>query len=280
MLMSDQANRYAHQLLEVRAAGQQIPPLSSQAPLSIADAYDIAKNILDIRIAEGEVPVGRKIGFTNSAAWERMSKRELVDAPMWATVFDTTVRYAHDNLGYQSLSGAMRPRLEPEVVFKLRRTPAPDAGLREIADAIEWMAHGFEVVVSPFDNLEFEAADAIAAFGMHGVLIVGEPQMLSAALRPRLSNMLAGASVSLSCGRGECFTLRGAGFGSEVLGNPVHALLRLHQLLQTQPQFAPLTAGEIITTGTWTEAYPIEAGQTWSSAFSGINLPGLTISFV
>ena len=38
--------------------------------------------------------------------------------------------------------------------------------------------------------------------------------------------------------------------------------------------------GEIITTGTWTEAYPVEAGQTWTSAFSGITLPGLNISFV
>jgi len=29
-----------------------------------------------------------------------------------------------------------------------------------------------------------------------------------------------------------------------------------------------------------TDAYPIEAGQTWTTAFSGVALPGLTISFV
>jgi 2-keto-4-pentenoate hydratase len=75
-------------------------------------------------------------------------------------------------------------------------------------------------------------------------------------------------------------TLCGAGFGSDVLDSPVHALWHLHQLLNAQQQFAPLQAGEIVTTGTWTDAYPVQAGQTWVTAFSGIALPGLTVSFV
>jgi 2-keto-4-pentenoate hydratase len=278
--MSPQANRYAHQLLEVRATGQQIPPLSDQAALSLADAYDIAKNILDIRIAEGEVPVGRKLGFTNRAKWNQPGAADPITGPMWGMLFDTTVRYAVDNLGYQSLQGAVQPRLEPEIVFKLGKTPDADAGVQGIAEAIEWMAHGFEIVVSPFPDWKCKPADSIAAFAMHGALIVGEPKMLSAASRRNLAAVLASASVSLSCGRAGCFTLRGAGFGSDVLDSPVHALWQLHRLLQSQPQFAPLTAGEIITTGTWTEAYPIEPGQTWTSAFSGLSLPGLSVSFV
>lgn len=279
MLMSAQANRYAHQLLEVRATGQQIPPLSSQGGFSMEDAYEVAKNILDIRIAEGEVPAGRKIGFTNRAKWDRPDG-EPITAPMWGMVFDTTVRYAVDNLGYQSLQGAVQPRLEPEIVFKLGKTPAPDAGLEDMAQAIEWMAHGFEIVVSPFPDWKCGPADSVAAFGMHGALIVGEPKVLSAASRRNLPAVLASASVSLSCSRAGCSTLRGAGFGSDVLDSPVHALWHLHRLLQAQPQFPPLTAGEIISTGTWTEAYPIEPGQTWTSAFSGLSLPGLSVSFV
>ena len=41
-----------------------------------------------------------------------------------------------------------------------------------------------------------------------------------------------------------------------------------------------LAAGEIISTGTWTDAYPIAPGQTWISAFSGVGLSGLTVGFV
>jgi 2-keto-4-pentenoate hydratase len=276
MLMSTQANRYAHQLLDVRAHAQQIPPLSVQDPLSIADGYDIGKSILDIRIAQGEVPVGRKIGFTNRTIWPKYGVADPIRAPIWAPMFDATVRYTDDNRGIQSLVGAVQPRIEPEIVFKLAKTPVPDADLDALADCIEWMAHAFEIVTCPFPDWKFEAADAIAAFGLHGSLIMGEPRMLSSATRRHLAQMLANASVSLSCGG----VLRAAGFGSDVLDSPVHALWHLHQGLKTQPQFKPLAAGEIITTGTWTDAYPIAAGQTWASAFSGITLPGLTISFV
>ena len=276
MLMSTQANRYAHQLLDVRAHAQQIPSLSSQESLSIADGYEIAKSIQDIRIAQGEVPIGRKIAFTNRTIWSRYGIAEPIREPIWSPVFDSTVRYTDDNRGIQSLDGAVQPRLEPEIVFKLGKTPAPDATLEALAECIEWMAHGFEIVVSPFPDWKFEAVDAIAAFGLHGLLIIGEPRVLSAATRRHLAQVLANASVSLSCGG----VLRTAGFGSDVFDSPLHALWHLHRLLQTQPQFAPLAAGEIVTTGTWTDAYPIAAGQTWTSAFSGISLPGLTVSFV
>ena len=116
MLVASQASRIAHQLLDARAASQQLPLPSGQTPLSIADAYDIARNILDIRIAQGEVMVGRKLGFTNRTLWPKYGEREPIHAPMWGPIFDTTVRYANDNSGVQSLTGAMQPRIEPEVV--------------------------------------------------------------------------------------------------------------------------------------------------------------------
>ena len=82
---------------------------------------------------------------------------------------------------------------------------------------------------------------------------------------------------------GACFASAAglaAGFGSDVMGNPVNALWQLHRQLQSQPQFSPLAAGEIITTGSWTDGYPVARGQTWTTAFSGLSLAGLTVSFV
>ena len=280
MLMSAQANRYAHQLLAARSNSQQMAPLSEHGALSLADGYDVAKTILDARIALGEIPVGRKIGFTNRTIWPRYGVAHPIDRPIWGPMFDTTVRFTEDNHGIQGLAGAVQPRIEPEIVFKLATAPARDATIETIAECIGWMAHGFEIVVCPFPGWKFNAADAIAAFGLHGSLIIGEPKVLSGATRRNLASMLANASVSLSLIEGDSFTLRAAGFGSNVLDSPVHAVWHLHQLLLSQPQFAPLAAGEIITTGTLTDAYPIEAGQTWTTAFSGVSLSGLTVSFV
>ena len=280
MLMSTQANRYAHQLLDARAQSMQIAPLSSAAALTTADGYDIARSILDIRIASGEVPVGRKIGFTNRKVAARCGIRAPIDASIWSTMYDDTVRYTEDNHGIQSLKGALQPRIEPELVFMLGRTPAPDATIEEMADCIDWMAHGYEIDVCPFPDRKFEAVDAIAAFGLHGALILGEPRVLSAATRRNLGDTLANASLSLSCSAQPSFTLMAAGFGSDVLGNPVNALWELHRTLLKQPQFAPLAAGEIVTTGSWTDGYPVAPGQTWTTAFSGLSLSGLTLSFV
>lgn len=280
MLMSTQANRYAHQLLDARARSLQIPPLTANGGLSMEDGYDIAKQILDIRIAQGETPVGRKIGFTNRKIAAKYGVAEPIHDSIWATMFDSTVRYTEDNHGIQSLKGAVQPRIEPEIVFMLGKTPPPDATIEDIAECIEWMAHGYEIDICPFPGWKFEVVDAIAAFGMHGALILGEPRVLSAGTRRNLGQMLADASVSLSCSAQPSFTLMAAGFGSDVLGNPVNALWELHKQLQRQPQFAPLAAGEIITTGSWTDGYPVVRGQTWTTAFSGLSLAGLTLSFV
>lgn len=280
MLMSTQANRYAHQLLAARASSQQIPCISKETPLSIADGYDIAKCIVDIRTAQGETPIGRKIGFTNRKIWPNYGVREPITGPIWSHMYDDTVRYADSNHGVQDLTGSVQPRIEPEIVFKLRKAPKKNATLEDMADCIEWMAHGFELVACPFPNWKFEAADAVAAFGLHGSLIIGEPHMLSSATRRNLADILTAASVSLSYSEGAEFRLHSAGFGSNVLDSPLHALLNLHETLKTQPQFEPLTAGEVISTGTLTDAYPVKAGQTWSTAFSGVALPGMTLSFI
>ncbi len=276
MLMSTQANRYALQLLEARADVRMISPLSAQTRLTTEDGYDIVKSTFDIRTAQGEVMIGRKIGFTNRKIWAKYGVEEPISTPIWTPMFDSTVRYTNDNRGLQSLVGALQPRLGPELVFKLGTTPSPDATMEELAECIEWMAHAFEIVVCPFEGWKFEMVDSIAAFGLHGSLIVGEPKVLSSATRRNLDSMLAHSSLSLSCGD----ELRSAGFGSDVLGSPLQALWHLHQMLKTQPRFDKLSAGEIITTGTWTDVCPIAPGETWTSAFSGVALPGLTVSFV
>lgn len=280
MLLSSQTNRYAHQLLEARNKGKSLAPLSSRGPLSLTDAYDIAKTIADIRIAQGEVLVGRKIGFANTKFHAQHGLVSQDDTPTWSPLFGTTVRYVEDNHGVQSLAGALQPRIQPEIVFKLGSTPDPHASIHGLTDCIEWMAHGLEIVTCPYPDWQFEIPDAIAAFGLHGALLIGEPKSLSQASRHHLVEVLADSSVSLSRSDGEEFTLCAAGFGCDVMGSPVYALKHLHRLLVANPQFPPLAAGEIICTGAWAEAFPLAAGQTWLTAFSGVSLPGLSISFV
>lgn len=279
MLMQAQARRFAHQLLRSREQGKLIAPLSSDGQLTVADGYDIAKCVLDDRIARGEQPVGRKIGFTNRERWPQFSRRAAITAPIWAMMYDTTVHYLSDNHGVLPLAGMLQPRVEPQIVFGLRAAPARQVDLAGIAECIEWMAPALEVMACPFPDWQFDVVDAVAAFGLHGALLVGERRSLSMQTRHNLAELLVLSSVSLSLSSGDQSGICAAGFGDDVLDSPVHALLQLHALLQAQPRFPPLAAGEIIATGAWTQPQAIRPGEIWSSAYSGVALPGLSVSF-
>jgi len=39
----------------------------------------------------------------------------------------------------------------------------------------------------------------------------------------------------------------------------------------------PLRAGEIVTTGTLTRAFPVSRGERWSTVVDGLELPGLAV---
>jgi len=69
------------------------------------------------------------------------------------------------------------------------------------------------------------------------------------------------------------------GRGANVLGSPLEALAFLVEVLSRQPAAPPLAAGEIVTTGTLTDAHPVAPGERWSTAFEGLPLAGLVVNF-
>jgi 2-oxo-3-hexenedioate decarboxylase len=77
--------------------------------------------------------------------------------------------------------------------------------------------------------------------------------------------------------RGEQLVDRG--LGENVLGSPLVALSHLVGVLSHQPSAQPLAAGEIITTGTLTDAHAIRPGETWRTELTGLPLRGLTVHF-
>jgi 2-keto-4-pentenoate hydratase len=73
-------------------------------------------------------------------------------------------------------------------------------------------------------------------------------------------------------------SLQAEGVGSNVLGSPLLAFAHLGEVLSRQSRFAPVHAGEVITTGTLTDLFPVSPGENWSATISGIELPRLSIS--
>jgi 2-keto-4-pentenoate hydratase len=262
----------AERLMECQDRALLLPPITAGDPaFDVARAYDVLGAIVSRRQAQGWRLVGRKIGFTNRTIWARYG----VDRPMWAPIWSHTLRFASADRASLSLDGLVQPRIEPEIVFKLKASPPVTDDPLRLLDAVEWIAAGFEIVQSHFPDWKFAAADCTAAFGLHGALVVGTPSLLSAANRSRLVAALSEFEVTLA--RDGAVVDRGV--GSNVLDSPVNALAHLLDLLATQAQFAPLGAGEVITTGTLTDAWAVRQGQTWRSDYGALGVSGLELQF-
>src|SRR6185369_15328292 len=99
-----------------------------------------------------------------------------------AHMYDDTVRDAEGNVATLSLARMIAPKIEPEIVFKLK---APlGAGVTEAdtaLEAVEWLALGFEIIDCPYADWKFQPADFVAAYGLHAALIVGQPRPVTAA---------------------------------------------------------------------------------------------------
>lgn len=264
----------ARELLHALDRGATIPSVAERHPgFGWDEGYAIAAEILKLRRARGERTVGRKIGFTNRNIWAEYG----ATAPIWAHVYERTLIRATDGRATVSLAGSARPRLEPEIVFKLGAPLA--AGVNDpvrILEAVEWLAPSFEIVDCHFADWKFRPADSAADFSLHWRLIVGDAVAVRGPDLASLAGQLRDCSVALS--RDGAVVDRGV--GANALGHPAIALAHLAAVLANQPQFEPLSAGEIITTGTLTAAMPIRPGETWSSRYDGLpGVAGLTLRF-
>jgi 2-oxo-3-hexenedioate decarboxylase len=262
----------ANEVFALLDTGRQIAPFSKANPdLSLNEAYRVTAAVRAKREARGERPIGRKIGFTNRTIWAEYG----VYAPIWGYVYNRTVRDLSSEPLEVSLNGLAEPRIEPEIVFGLGASPKPGMDEPALIDCVDWVAHGFEIVQSIFPNWSFRVPDTVAAYGLHGRLFIG-PRHSARSRRNEWARELSRFEIDLF--RNGAPIDHGAAVN--VLDGPLFAVRHLVEALAQDPLSPPLAVGEIITTGTLTRAFPVMAGEEWSTKLNGIPLEGARIRFV
>jgi len=255
-------------LLEARARARLLPRLTGgDVSFDSDDAYAVADEARRLRIAAGERPLGYKIGFTNRGIWERYG----VHAPIWAPVWDTTLEHVQGGSASVSLAPFVQPRLEPEIAFRFARPPRPGMGEAELAGCLDAVAHAYEIVHTHFAAWRFEAADTVADFALHGRLFVGEMVPIERFTDPGAE--LAALTVGLDRDGVEV----DRGQASIVLGGPLTALRIWVDAMAARPEAWPIAAGDIVTTGTITDAAPMATGERWQTRLSEPRLAPLTL---
>jgi 2-oxo-3-hexenedioate decarboxylase len=264
------ATDLGRELIEVHDHPRLVAPFSSRYPELTAEAgYAAARQLHAHRLAQGWKLRGRKIGFTNRTLWERYGVHE----PMWGAVYDKTIVFAEESFARIPLEGLVQPRIEPEICFRLKAVPPVTRDPQALLDCVEWIAHSIEIVQCRHPDWKVRIADCTADNGLHGRLIVGTPVPVE-----KISGLAAALPfLKVDLFRGQ--ERKDQGIGSNVLGSPLLALAFLLEILSTQSQSPPLEAGEIVSTGTLTDAHPVAPGERWRTDFHGFAVRGMEIEF-
>jgi len=247
-------------------------PSQREAGFDLSKGYQVARVLHECLEHRGYCSVGRKIGFTNPTIWKAFG----LETPIWAHMYAQTVHSADRGSFRLALRSMVAPRIEPEIVLKLRAAvPAGDASAEEVAACVEWAAIGFEIVDCHYPGWRFTVADAVADFGLHAALVVGpawrlerhEAQQTAALLRNLTIKLFRGPEVAAE------------GHGRNALGSPLLALGHLARVIDSQSWAPPLMAGDAVTTGTLTPLQYVARGERWRVDVAGAPLAPLELEF-
>jgi len=267
----NESETLARGLVSASEMGQMVPTLPSARPgFDLNTAYEVEAAIKSFREAGGSRAVGRKVGYANKAIWRVLKLETLV----WAHMYDDTVQRSDSNSATLTLPHRRSLKIEPEIVFGLKQ-PIIAEGLDAAAalGSAEWLAMGFEVIDCPFPEWQFQPSDFVASGGLHAALVIGERVQVRPDSIATLVDELARFKVRMSK-NGE-FVEEGS--GRNCLRSPALCLGELSTAIVRRFPAEPLSAGEIVSSGTLTAGHPIDSGDVWTVEVEGLSLPSLTM---
>jgi 2-oxo-hept-3-ene-1,7-dioate hydratase len=252
MLTQDIIQQTALRLHHAEKERTQIRQISLDYPeITIEDAYAIQRTWVEMKIAEGRVVKGHKIGLTSRA----MQMSSQIDEPDYGTLLDDM--FFNDGSDIP-VSRFIVPRVEVELAFILGKPlKGPNCTLFDVYNATEYVTPALEIIdarsqsIDPasgrprkvFDTISDNAANA-------GVVLGGRPiKVTDLDLRWVAALMYRNGVIEES------------GVAAAVLNHPANGVAWLAN------KFAPfdvtLEPGQVILGGSFTRPVAARAGDTF-----------------
>ncbi|MFH1269240.1 MAG: hypothetical protein ABIK89_26220 [Planctomycetota bacterium] len=232
--------------------GTQPKPEGSLAidELSVQEAYEVQKLVIDARVAGGERVVGYKVGCTSRAIRRQFGLAE----PICGRLLAPHVHHGNAVLDWRDFHSCA---VEPELVLTIGRDLADEVGEEaDLTGAIECVSPGIEVHNYRFRFGPPMLQELIASNGIHACLVVGEPAAAPGSFDWDLEGM--GLFVS-----GE---LAASGIGAEILGGPMRSLGWLVNHLVRRG--GRLEAGQLVIPGSAVELVSVALGDRITARFT------------
>lgn len=252
MNLSDFIQTSARRLYEALRSGQPIDPLTDARPdMTIGEAYAISLAMRDMRLADGEAIIGKKIGVTSEPVMTFLN----VNQPDFG--FLTDAMWAKDNI--VDTTKMILPRAEAEIAFRLKSDLiGPGISGNDVLNATESVAACFEVVDSRIRDWKIKIQDTVADNASCGTMAIGENWV-----DPNSIDLLTCKAVVTK--NGEKLS---EGVGAATLGSPLKAVAWLANTLGERG--IPFRAGEIILSGSLVALEPVVPGDHMHVAIDGM----------
>ena len=232
---------------------QAISPLTEgPSGLSLDDAYQVSRALLERREADGERVIGKKIGVTSHAVQRMLN----VHQPDFGFLTDAM---QFENGGEMPIGeGLIQPRAEGEIAFILGQDlVGPGITIADVLSATSQVAACFEVVDSRIEDWKIGIQDTVADNASCGYFVVGD------AVSPDGLDLVTTGMVVRKNG-----ALLSTGAGAACMGSPLNAVAWLANTLGRYG--IPLRAGEIILSGSLVPLEPVVPGDEMTLAVGGI----------
>jgi 2-oxopent-4-enoate/cis-2-oxohex-4-enoate hydratase len=253
-LTSTQHQSYGDELYTALRERSTVAPLTEREPeITIEDAYHISRRLLDNRLSNGEVLIGKKIGVTSKAVQNMLN----VHQPDFGYL---TQRMKYDHGADMPIGKEMiQPRAEGEIAFILKRDlRGPGITRADVIAATECVVPCFEIVDSRIRDWKIKIQDTISDNASSGLFVLGDQ-----AVSPRGIDLATVGMVVWKNGQ-----IISTGAGAAALGSPVACVV---WLANTLGEFGiPLQAGEVILSGSLVPLEPVKPGDRMELAIGSI----------
>ena len=260
-LNAAQHDAAAASLYGAEKSGIVIDAISTTYPdADVEDAYTIAQRVVELKVADGRVVKGHKVGLTSKA----MRSMARAQEPDFATLTDDFFVFEGSTVSPAKMNDA---KVEVEIAFVLGKDlPGPWVNVAEVIQATDFILPCLEIV----DQRQKSGGptplvDTIADAASCGFVVLGaNPRRLT-----DLDVRRVGA-VLLKNGDQEV-----SGTGAAVMGNPVNSVAWLANKLLSFG--TTLRAGQVLLSGSFVRAIPFGPGDTLTAIF-GDGLGEVTLS--
>lgn len=234
--------------------------------MTIEDGYAIQREWVKIKLSEGHVIKGRKIGLTSRA----MQRASEIDEPDYAPLLDSMFIEGGRDIPADRF---IAPRVEVELAFILNEPlRGPGVTLFDVLDATAYVTPAVEIIDARIEQFDRETKaprkvfDTISDFAANaGVVTGGRP------VRPMDVDLRWVGALLYKNG-----AVEESGLSAAVLNHPATGVAWLANKIA--PYGEGLNAHDVILSGSFTAPIPARAGDTFHVDYGPLG--GIALNFV